>query len=198
MSKRIATYLRVSTSDQTIDSQRLELQEYCQRRGWRVAAEYCDTVSGAKFTRTGLDELMTAVRQRKIDVILCTKLDRLGRSLPHLAQIIFELDGNGVALVCSSQTIDTSGENPAGRLVMHVLMAVSEFERSLIRERTRAGLKAARKRGVRFGRPATLAGHRDEIARRRLAGASCREISAELKIPLGSVFQVVRESRLAA
>jgi DNA invertase Pin-like site-specific DNA recombinase len=198
MSKRIATYLRVSTSDQTIDSQRLELQEYCQRRGWSVVAEYTDCVSGAKFSRSGLDGLMKAVRRRHIDVILCVKLDRLGRSLPHLAGIISELDGNGVALVCSSQSIDTSDENPAGRLIMHVLMAVAEFERSLIRERTRAGLKAAKARGVKFGAPRALDAHREEIARHRQAGASCREISAGMKIPLGSVFQVVRELRLAA
>ena len=116
-----------------------------------MTAEYTDTISGAKFTRTGLDRLMADVRKRRIDTILCTKLDRLGRSLPHLAQIIFELDGNGVALVCSSQPIDTSDENPAGRLIMHVLMAVAEFERSLIRERTRAGLKVARAKGVKLG-----------------------------------------------
>jgi putative DNA-invertase from lambdoid prophage Rac len=139
MSKRIALYYRVSTDDQSTEPQRLELQDYCQRKGWSVAAEYCDTISGAKFTRTGLDRLMAAVRQRKIDVILCVKLDRLGRSFPHLAQMIFEFD--------------TSEENPAGRLIMHVLIAMAEFERSLIKERTRAGLRVAKARGVKFGRP---------------------------------------------
>ena len=194
MSKRIAFYYRVSTDDQSVDPQRLELHDYCQRKGWSVAAEYCDTISGAKFTRTGLDRLMAAVRKRKIDVILCVKLDRLGRSFPHLAQMIFEFDSNGVALICTSQPIDTSEENPAGRLIMHVLIAMAEFERSLIKERTRAGLKAAKKRGVRLGRPATLDAHRDEIARLRAAGASCRATAKELGIPVGSVFQVVRES----
>ena len=77
MSKRIALYYRVSTDDQSTDPQRLELQDYCQRKGWSVAAEYCETISRAKFTRTGLDRLMAAVRKRKIDVILCVKLDRL-------------------------------------------------------------------------------------------------------------------------
>jgi DNA invertase Pin-like site-specific DNA recombinase len=198
MSKRIALYLRVSTGEQTIEPQRLELHEYCNRRGWSVAAEYTDTVSGAKFTRSGLDRLMAAVRKRRIDTILCTKLDRLGRSLPHLAQIIFELDGNGVALVCSSQPIDTSDENPAGRLIMHVLMAMAEFERSLIRERTRAGLKLARSKGVRLGRPSTLDAHRHEIALLRAQGRTGRAIAAELSLPVGSVFQIIRELRLAA
>jgi DNA invertase Pin-like site-specific DNA recombinase len=79
MNKRIALYYRVSTDEQTTDPQRLELHDYCQRKGWSIAAEYSDTVSGAKFTRTGLDRLMTAVRKRRIDVIVCVKLDRLGR-----------------------------------------------------------------------------------------------------------------------
>ena len=140
-----------------LDPQRIELQEYCQRKGWTVSAEYSDQISGAKFTRAGLDRMMADVRKRKIDVILCTKLDRLGRSLPHMAQLIFELDSNGVAIVCTSQPIDTSEENPAGRLTMHILLAMADFERSLIKERTLAGLKAARARGSPSWRPATLA-----------------------------------------
>jgi DNA invertase Pin-like site-specific DNA recombinase len=191
MSKRIGLYLRVSNGDQTIEPQRLELHDYCSRRGWNVVAEYTDTASGAKFTRAGLDELMCAVRKRRIDVILCVKLDRLGRSLPHLAQIISELDANGVALVCSSQSIDTSDENPAGRLVMHVLMAVAQFERSLIRERTRAGLKAARARGIQLGRKPTLDAHRENVAKLRAQGHSGRAIAKELDIPSSSVFKLI-------
>jgi DNA invertase Pin-like site-specific DNA recombinase len=109
MSKRIVLYYRVSTDDQTTEPQRLD--DYCNRRGWPIAAEYTDTVSGAKFTRTGLERLMAAVRKRQIDVILYVKLDRLGRSFPHPAQGIFEFDSNGVALICTSQPIDTSDEN---------------------------------------------------------------------------------------
>src|SRR4029077_5749444 len=89
MSKRIALYYRVSTDDQSTDPQRLELQDHCQRKGWSGAAEYCDTVSEAKFTRTGLDRLMAAVRKRKIDVILCVKLDRLWRRFSHLGPKFF-------------------------------------------------------------------------------------------------------------
>jgi putative DNA-invertase from lambdoid prophage Rac len=174
MGKRIGLYLRVSNGDQTTEPQRLELHDYCSRRGWNVVAEYSDTISGAKFTRSGLDRLMTDIRKGRIDTVVCSKLDRLGRSLPHLAQLVFELDANRTALVCSSQPIDTSDENPAGRLVMHVLMAMAEFERSLIRERTRAGLKAARAKGVRLGRPSTLDAHRDDIARLRTQGLTCR------------------------
>src|SRR6476620_6831001 len=119
MSKRIALYYRVSTDDQSIDPQRLELQDYCRRKSWSVSAEYCDTISGAKFTRTGLDRLMAAVRKRKIDVALCVKLDRLGRSFHHLAQMFFEFDSNGVALICTSQPIQSRARKHAGRLIMH-------------------------------------------------------------------------------
>ena len=197
MSKRIALYYRVSTDDQSTDPQRLELQDYCQRKGWSVAAEYCDTISGAKFTRTGLDRLMAAVRRRKIDVILCVKLDRLGRSFPHLAQMIFEFDSNGVALICTSQPIDTSEENPAGRLIMHVLIAMADFERSLISERTRAGLRVAKARGVKFGRPATLGAHEAKVATLRSQGLSVRAIGKELRLPASSVFKALKLAKAA-
>jgi DNA invertase Pin-like site-specific DNA recombinase len=99
---------------------------------------------------------MKLVRRKKVDVIVCYKLDRLGRSLPHLAQIISELDQHNISLVATSQGIDTNHDSPAGRLQMHVLIAVAEFERSLIVERVRAGQAAARAKGVKFGRTATL------------------------------------------
>jgi len=153
---KTAIYLRVSTSEQTHDPQRTELNELCERRGWKDVTEYADTISGTKFTRSGLDRMMADVRRGKIERVVVVKLDRLGRSLAHLAQLIGELDLHRVALIASSQSIDTSHDNPAGRLQMHVLMAVAEFERSLIRERTKAGLVAARARGSRLGRPALV------------------------------------------
>ena len=151
--KRIALYYRVSTYDQTTDAQRCELLDYCARRGWNNVKEYADKISGAKFSRFGLNRLMADVRAHHVDAIVCVKMDRLGRSLPHLAQLIAELDCHGVALICTSQGIDTSNDNPAGRLEMNILACVADFERSLIRERTKAGLAAARSRGVRLGRP---------------------------------------------
>lgn len=163
-----------------------------------MAAEYSDTISGAKFTRTGLDELMRAVRKGRVDVVVCFKLDRLGRSLSHLAQIIDEFTTHNVALCVPGQGIDTSSDSPAGKSPLHILCAVAAFERSLIRERTCAGLKVARARCIKLGRPATLDAHRGDIARLREQGLSCRAIAKELGLPLGSVFQVTREFRLAA
>jgi len=157
-----------------------------------------DTASGAKTSRLGLDQLMKLVRRGRVDVIVCYKLDRLGRSLPHLAQIISELDQHNVSIVATSQGIDTKQDSPAGRLQMHVLMAVAEFERSLIVERVRAGQAAARAKGVKFGRPSTLWQHKKEVAELLRNGLSCRKVAAETGLPLGSVFNISRSVRQGA
>ncbi|MEY2493522.1 MAG: hypothetical protein QOJ45_14 [Verrucomicrobiota bacterium] len=195
--KRVIIYGRVSTADQRHDSQLREVSEYCRRR-WGESAQtriITDTASGAKTSRQGLDEMMNVVRRGKVDAVACFKLDRLGRSLPHLAQMIAEFDQHGVALIATSQGIDTSEDSPAGRLQMHVLCAVAEFERTLIVERVRAGQAAARAKGVRFGRPATLVKHEAAIVNLLATGWSCRRIAREKGVPLGSVFSVSRHYR---
>jgi len=132
--KRIIIYGRVSTPKQRHDSQLVEVQDYCaRRRGDNITVTVItDTGSGARTSREGLDRLMHLVRRNKVDVVACFKLDRVGRSLPRLAQVITEFDQHNVAIVATSQGIDTNQDSPAGRLQMHVLMAVAEFERSLI------------------------------------------------------------------
>ena len=145
---KAAIYLRVSTDKQSVAAQRQELRELCKRRGWSNITEYTDVISGAKFTRTGLDEMMMEIRRGRLDVVLCYKLDRLGRSLVSVAQLIGEMIANRVSLVIPSQGIDTSSDNSAARLQMNILIAVAEFERDIIRERTKAGLTAARARGT--------------------------------------------------
>jgi DNA invertase Pin-like site-specific DNA recombinase len=189
---RTAIYTRVSTDRQSHDSQLTELHDYCGRRGWLNVTEHRDVISGAKFTRQGLDRLMADVRRRRLDVVVCFKLDRLGRSLPHLAQLVAELAAHGVALVCTSQGIDTSNDNPAGRLQLGVLMAVAEFEREIIRERVNAGLRAAKARGVRLGRPATNGVHSEPIRRLLAAGKGIRAIARDLGLPVASVHKLAR------
>jgi DNA invertase Pin-like site-specific DNA recombinase len=198
--KRLVIYGRVSTAEQRHDSQIAEVQDYCARR-WGddiTVTVITDTASGAKTSRKGLDQVMQLVRRNKVDVVACFKLDRLGRSLPHLAQIITELDQHNIAIVATSQGIDTNQDSPAGRLQMHVLMAVAEFERSLIVERVRAGQAAARAKGVKFGRPSTLSQHRETVLELLSKGLSCRRIAAKTSIPLGSVFRLSRSLRAAA
>jgi DNA invertase Pin-like site-specific DNA recombinase len=197
---KVATYLRVSTEDQSVEPQRDELRAEAERRGWTIVEEIEDVISGAKSSRVGLDRLMKLVRQSSIKAVLCYKLDRLGRSLPHLVQTIAEFDSHGVALVCTSQAIDTSDQNPAGRLTMHILAAISEFERSLIRDRTRAGLRAARARGAVLGRPRTgLPENKDEIVakwRQETGGKSYRDLAERLGIANpGTAYRLAKASK---
>jgi len=194
--KRIAVYGRISTDAQNHASQLREVRAYVRRR-WPKAevVEYLDKASGARFTRERLDAMMNEVRQGRVDVLAVYKLDRLGRSLQHLAQLIGELETHGTALVASSQGIDTSESNPAGRLQMHVLAAVAEFERSVIVERINAGLAAARERGTQLGRPRTLDQYLSTVAKLSRTGMSGRKIAAKLNIPEGSVFAVLKRAK---
>jgi DNA invertase Pin-like site-specific DNA recombinase len=148
---RAAIYARVSTVDQTADNQLLELRRYVEARGW-TAVEYTDTgVSGTKESRPALDALVTDAKRRKVDVLVCWRLDRLGRNLRHLILLLDELNALGIGFVTLGEGIDTT--SPTGRLVLHVLGAISEFERERIRERVMAGLQRARTQGKSLGRP---------------------------------------------
>src|SRR5262245_60190309 len=192
---KVAIYTRVSTDKQTDDSQLIELRQYCRRRDWTNVAEYRDVISGAKFSREGLDRLMADVRRGRLDVVVCFKLDRLGRSLPHLAQVVGELTAHRVALVCPSQGIDTSSQNPASQLQLNILMAIAEFERSIIQERVAAGLRAAKAKGVRLGRPERLSKHFEPVRRLLASGKGTRAIARELGLPASSAHKLVKVAR---
>src|SRR5713101_7757992 len=139
---RVALYARVSTGGQTAENQLLALRAFAGARGW-AAIEFTDQgVSGAREKRPALDALLAAARARTVDVVACVKLDRLARSVSHLVALVRELEVLGVDLVVLDQAIDTT--TPAGRLLFHVLAAISEFERELIRERVLAGLRRVR------------------------------------------------------
>jgi len=195
MEPKVAAYLRVSSENQIHDSQEAELRDYCSRRGWLNVEWYRDTICGAKQDRQGLNDLMQKVRRGKVDIILAFKLDRLARSLSHLAQLIAELQVNRCALVCPSQGIDTSVANPAASLQLNILGAVAQFERELIIERVRAGISAAKARGVTLGRPATPDRRKRQIADLVGEGLSAKDISASLKIPYSTVTELSREIR---
>ena len=156
---------------------------------------FVERESGAKVSRPQLDALMAEVWAGGVARVVVYKLDRLGRSLTHLALILDELQRLGVSLICTSQGIDTSGDNPAGRLQLGVLMAVAEFERSLIRERVNAGLRAAKVRGVKLGRPSTLADRRVDVLRLKGQGIGLRETARRLGLPVSSVAKVLKESQ---
>jgi DNA invertase Pin-like site-specific DNA recombinase len=149
---KAAIYARVSTTDQTCENQRLELRRYAEARGWTVTREYVDEgVSVAKERRPALDALVKDAKRRRVDVVVCWRLDRLGRNLRHLVTLLDELHGLGIAFVSLGEGIDCT--TPAGKLQLHILAALAEFERERIRERVVAGLARVKSNGQRLGRP---------------------------------------------
>lgn len=184
---RCAIYARVSTTNhgQDVTLQTSELREFAQRRGWAIAGEFVDSgVSGSKDRRPQLDVLMEQARARKVDVILTWKLDRWGRSLKHLVNSLAELESLGVAFVALKDNLDLS--TPSGRLMFHVIGAMAEFERSLIQERVRAGLRNAKAKGKQLGRPKADV-DTAEIARLRGQGLSVAAVAEQLGVSVGTI-----------
>ena len=150
---RCAIYARVSTLEQTCDNQLIELRRYVEARGW-TGTEFVDSgVSGTKDRRPALDALMKDARRRRFDVLVVWRLDRLGRNLKHLVTLLEDVQAVGIAFVSLGEGIDCT--TAAGRLQLHVLAALADFERARIAERVRAGLARVRASGKRLGRPAT-------------------------------------------
>ena len=185
--KRVAIYTRISTAEQKADLQTDELTEYAAWRKWEVAGVYGDTISGIKDKRPALDRLLADVRQGKVDVVLCWRFDRFARSTSHLLRALEEFSALGVEFVSTKDNIDTS--TPTGKLTFTILAAVAELERSTIKERCDAGRKAAKRRGVRFGRPAVQI-NVEKIHDLRKSGLSLRDIGQRI----GISHELVRQS----
>jgi DNA invertase Pin-like site-specific DNA recombinase len=157
-----------------------ELREYCERRGWQVGKEYVDKgISGTKEKRPELDRLMADAHRRRFDAVVVWKFDRFARSVSHLLRALETFGSLGIEFVSLSEQVDTS--TPAGRMVFTVLGAVAELERSLIVERVRAGLRNARAKGKRLGRP-RKAVDAARVAQMRSQGASWRAIASTLGV----------------
>ena len=154
--KRVALYARVSTTDKKQDPemQLAELRAFCLAREWQIVGEYTDYCSGAKESRPELNKLVTGASQRAFDIVLVWKLDRFARSLKHLVTAVSQFEALGISFVSLRDQIDMT--TPAGRLMFQIIGAMAEFERSLIVERTRAGISRARAKGKRLGRPQRL------------------------------------------
>lgn len=187
---RAAVYARVSTADQTCENQLLELHRYVDARGW-TAVDYVDQgVSGVKDRRPGLDRLLADARRRRFDVLVVWRLDRLGRNLRHLVALLEDVQVLGIAFVSLAEGIDAT--TPAGKLQMHILAAIAEFERARIAERVRAGLSRAKAQGQRLGRrPHRISA--DDLE--RVASMSVREAAATLGLP-ASVLHRARMARI--
>lgn len=183
---RVALYGRVSTlNGQNPETQLIELREYASRRGWEVAGEYIDAgVSGSKDSRPALNRLMAHAQQSHFDGILVWKLDRFGRSLKHLVTAIAELEALGVTFVSLKDNWDLS--TPSGRLMFQIVGAMAEFERSLIVERIRAGMRRRRLEGLPMGRAPLAVDHR-ALVHDRLSGMSLTQVSKKYSVSTASV-----------
>lgn len=188
MTIRAAIYIRVSTPDQQLETQRRILAEVAARRGWAVT-EYAEVISGAARSRPQFDAMMADVRRRKVDVVAAVDLSRLARSVSVLVGMLEQLRVAGVDLYSDRESIDTS--TASGRLLFTVIASVAEFERSLLIERTQEGLATARAKGVRLGRPPASDGILDAIRSLREQGIGINSIARELKVGKSTVAKVI-------
>ena len=188
--KNVALYARTSTHDQNPGMQVEELRRVCQQRGWHVVGEYVDAAqSGAKDRRPELDRLMQDVHCGVVAIVLVWKFDRFARSVRHLVGALEDFRSRAVDFVSLTDGIDTC--TPVGRFTFHVVSAVAELERELIRERTRAGIAAARRRGSHIGRPRVRV---DMVQAKVLiaAGQSLRKVAKKLGIGTATLHRALQ------
>jgi DNA invertase Pin-like site-specific DNA recombinase len=195
---RIAIYARVSTKNgQDPEMQLAELREYIRNRRWKIAGEYVDRgISGASDSRPELNRLMSDANRRRFDVVAVWKFDRFARSVSHLLRALETFRALGIEFVSLSESIDTG--TPTGKMVFTVLVSVAELERSLIGERVRAGLRNAKARGTRLGRPSlkdltVLEIQRLRSERRRLR-MSFKELAEKYGISVWTAFQLCKRA----
>lgn len=148
---KVALYARVSTDKQTVDNQLIRLREFAKAHDYEITGEYTDVISGASAHRPSLDQLLKDAKFKKFDIVLAVKLDRLGRSVINLQNVLKELDSYGVRIKMLDQDIDTT--TSSGRLMFTLLGAMAEFERDVITERIHDGIERAQKIGTKSGKP---------------------------------------------
>jgi DNA invertase Pin-like site-specific DNA recombinase len=188
---RVALYARVSTlhGQQDPEMQLSELREYASRRNLSIHEEYVDQgVSGSKESRPALNRLMADAQRCRFDAVLVWKIDRFGRSLRHLVNSLADLSAFGIAFISLRDNLDLS--TPSGRLMFQIIGAMAEFERALIQERVRAGLRNAKAKGKRIGRPRQQV-DASKVLELRAEGLSWRDISRRMKIGLGTVYRAI-------
>lgn len=173
-----------------------ELREYATRRGLNIYEEYVDQgVSGSKESRPALNRLMSDAQRCRFDAVLVWKIDRFGRSLKHLVNSLADLSAYGISFISLRDNLDLS--TPSGRLMFQIIGAMAEFERALIQERVRAGLRNAKAKGKRIGRP-RLVVDSARVLQLRAQGRSWRDISAYLKLGLGTVYRAAGSTKKKA
>jgi DNA invertase Pin-like site-specific DNA recombinase len=194
--ERVAIYARVSTNQgQDVASQTRDLEQFAMARGWQVIGSYVDAgVSGTKDSRPELNRLMADAHKRRFDTVCVWRFDRFARSVSHLLRALETFKALGIDFVSFSEQMDTS--TPAGKMVFTVLAAVAELERSLIVERVRAGMRNARAKGKKIGRPPLT--HLDDEMRHSIyeahkaGGTSVRQLAVRFSTSIGSVQRSIR------
>jgi DNA invertase Pin-like site-specific DNA recombinase len=192
MKKRAVIYARVSTGDQHLETQLLDLREMAKQRGCEVVREFTDIISGTKSKRPGLDQLMADAQRHRFDVVLVAAFDRIARNVRHFLDVLDELNHLGIEFVSKRENIDTSG--PLGRAMLTIVGAISELERSLIVERVRAGMRRAKLEGRRIGR-APLDIDRVAVISDRRSGMSLTEVAKKYHVSRATVCRLVNEAR---
>lgn len=191
--KKVCLYCRVSTTHQTSENQLRELRAVAERMGYEIVSAFIDNgISGSKSRkeRPALDEMMRLATQRRFEMVMCWSIDRLGRSLQHLVEILNELQAMGIDLFFMQQGMDTT--TPSGRMIFSVFGAIGEFERNLIRERVVAGQQRAKASGVHIGRPTKMNdGMRSAIKVMHENGMSIRQIAKSCKVGIGTVYSAI-------
>ena len=189
--KKAALYCRVSTGDQHIETQLLDLRELAKQRGLEIVREYTDVISGAKSKRPGLDSLMSDARRRRFDVVLVAAFDRIARNVRHFLDVLDELSHLNVQFISMRENIDTGG--PLGRAMLTIIGAISELERSLIVERVKAGMRRAKLEGRRIGRT-PLDIDREQVVSDRRSGMSLTHVAKKHGISRASVCRLMKEA----
>jgi len=192
-SKKVALYVRVSTDEQTVENQLQELQDVASRHGWDVVKIFKDEgVSGAKGRdkRPGFDALCKAVARKEFDMVAAWAVDRLGRSLQDLIGFMSELQAKGIDLYLHQQGVDTS--TPGGKAMFQMMGVFAEFERAMIQERVKAGLKRAKAQGKQLGRPRVDDAVEAAVLVARQEGKGFIKIANEVGIGVGTVMRIVK------
>jgi DNA invertase Pin-like site-specific DNA recombinase len=196
--KRAALYVRVSTDSQTVENQIRELRQVAGRRGWDVVEVYSDAgISGAKGRngRPGLDTMLKDASRRKFDIVMAWAIDRLGRSLINLLDTIQHLEACGVDLYLDQQAIETT--TPMGKLVFQLTGAFAEFERTMIRQRIKAGLKRAVAQGVKLGRPKIDSATQRRVRKQLAKGMGILKVAKSFGIGTGTVQRISSERAMS-
>jgi DNA invertase Pin-like site-specific DNA recombinase len=187
--KRAVLYVRVSTPDQSIEPQLLDLRQMAAARGYEIVREYSDKLSGTKSKRPGLDALLSDAQRHRFDVVMVWAFDRMARSVRHFLEVLDELNHLGIEFVSFRESIDTSG--PLGRAMVVIVGAIAELERNLIVERVKAGMRRAKLDGRQIGR-SRLDMNREQIVHDRRSGMSLTQVAKKHGISRASVCRVMK------